>query len=267
MNLIRNVSLAILFFVLNTNFLNSMSFSEDQSARLVDECLDECLSLSSDESRSAATKDFMQMNLTGQLNRTKLFAEAYFALSENQKPSPEETTASFLNLRLEYPLHQAARYGLSSVVENLLREKFQVEETEENFEFNVNELDETVMRSKRTPIYIKNTPLHYAVLFGHVNTVRILLDFGANPNLVNRAHCSPLRAAIISQSTDGSRVEIIKMLLDKGALIQDNINDISLITLARLHKTITSDGKDDIVIRLLIDAEKGQMADNLTLKN
>jgi ankyrin repeat protein len=58
----------------------------------------------------------------------------------------------------------------------------------------------------------KQSPLCYAVGNNHVECVRILLDLGANPNLVQNWGNTPMHVAA---STICSR-EILQMLLDAG---------------------------------------------------
>jgi ankyrin repeat protein len=56
------------------------------------------------------------------------------------------------------------------------------------------------------------TPLLFAVTGGHVATVRTLLKYGADVNILPEVGNSPLRRAI-----QGGHAEIVRLLLDRGA--------------------------------------------------
>lgn len=56
-------------------------------------------------------------------------------------------------------------------------------------------------------------PLHMAVSFGSRDLVKLLLDFGANPNLGNRSNETPLHFAAERGYTD-----IVQLLLEHGAM-------------------------------------------------
>lgn len=60
------------------------------------------------------------------------------------------------------------------------------------------------------------TPLTYASNFGHVDTVCILLDSGADLNLCGSDGCTAMMAACKCK-TDKDALQILKMMLDKGA--------------------------------------------------
>jgi hypothetical protein len=89
------------------------------------------------------------------------------------------------------------------------------------------------------------TPLHYAALYGSVDSVRILLKYGANPNAKNSADATPLifgaynldktrllvdAGADLAAGTAAGRSDVaaIQILLEKGAdpryLNQSNSN-------------------------------------------
>ncbi|KAI3893431.1 hypothetical protein MKX03_020275, partial [Papaver bracteatum] len=57
----------------------------------------------------------------------------------------------------------------------------------------------------------RRTPLHHACLGGHFNTVRYLLEKGANPDALDRINGTPLHCAAKSGNT-----KIITLLLSRG---------------------------------------------------
>ena len=59
-----------------------------------------------------------------------------------------------------------------------------------------------------------NTPLHQAVLMGDEKTASILIDRGADPNILNKAGFSSLHLAVMRNDN-----ELVKLLLKKGAFV------------------------------------------------
>ena len=62
------------------------------------------------------------------------------------------------------------------------------------------------------------TPLHYAATYGSTESVRILLDRGADPNARNSAEATPLIYA-------GYSLEKTRLLVEKGAGLGSGISD------------------------------------------
>ncbi len=65
-------------------------------------------------------------------------------------------------------------------------------------------------------------PLEYASMNGHVTKVRLLLDYGANPNYVNQDGSPIFFFAInndVSNSSRLERMEIVRLFLQHGALV------------------------------------------------
>ncbi len=86
-----------------------------------------------------------------------------------------------------------------------------------------------------------NTPLHHAAGFGNLQTVKLLLEMGADPNAKNRRKSTPLHWAIRDEAK-------VRLLLDKGAEINASQNDgrTPLYLAASL-------GHGNAVLRLLLD--------------
>src|SRR5690348_16925317 len=82
---------------------------------------------------------------------------------------------------------------------------------------------------------IGETPLHYAATFGSVESVRILLDHGADPNARNRAGATPL----VSAAYD---LEKTRLLVEKGADVNAHAaNGITpLMVAASVHGNVAT---------------------------
>jgi ankyrin repeat protein len=83
---------------------------------------------------------------------------------------------------------------------------------------------------KNGPVAFGNdTALHFAVTSGSTETVRIILDatVAANPSLINAKDVRGMTPIVFAVSTDRPNVEIVRMLLAKGAdpKIQTNNNE------------------------------------------
>merc|ERR1711915_181319 len=67
-------------------------------------------------------------------------------------------------------------------------------------------------------------PLHRAVDHGNIEMVRILLDFGAQPDLKNSQKCTPLQKAIknMKSSSDWEKLQSISTLLENANLKEQN---------------------------------------------
>ena len=121
------------------------------------------------------------------------------------------------------PLHVAAEYGYSEIVEVLL---------EHGATPNIRDKD-------------GRTPLHYAAMFGNSKVVEVLLEHGADPNIRNKYGSTPLHYAAafdypkivellpkdlsdydvtpLQGAVEFSYPEVVKLLLEHGA--NPNIQD------------------------------------------
>lgn len=66
-----------------------------------------------------------------------------------------------------------------------------------------------------------NTGLHWAALGGHLETVKILMDYGASPALANESNYVPLDLAYFSDKTEVAQY----FLSAAGALEDENQED------------------------------------------
>lgn len=94
-----------------------------------------------------------------------------------------------------------------------------------------------------------STLLQYAIYFGYLECVKLLIRYGANPNIKNDFGFTPLQSATIHSATDN--VECLIFLLDHGAYI--NIEGPRGITL--LHCAAMDNNKECMKILL----ERGGM--------
>ncbi|KAF8686182.1 hypothetical protein HU200_043656 [Digitaria exilis] len=97
---------------------------------------------------------------------------------------------------------------------------------------------------------VSDTPLDYAVRSGLVETVRFLLDHGADPNKAGEHGCTALHVAAGAgpppPASDAGLCEMIETLLSKGA-------DVDLFSYCGtpLHAAII--GKQDAAVKILLD--------------
>ena len=84
------------------------------------------------------------------------------------------------------------------------------------------------------------TPLYYACNFGHIGTVRFILEHGANPNGVRRDESkSALRECPLVAAAKREHITVVDILLDAGAdpNVTDSTKRTPLIYAARKHNT------------------------------
>ncbi|XP_078149213.1 uncharacterized protein LOC144544554 isoform X2 [Carex rostrata] len=95
------------------------------------------------------------------------------------------------------------------------------------------------------------TPIFHATYGGHINTVRYLLDHGANPNVRDKDGFTPLHSAVIE-----GYAEILDLLLSRGGPIEArNIAGTPLI--------LAACKADDSCMKVLLDhnADPNQVSD------
>ncbi|XP_034948977.1 uncharacterized protein [Chelonus insularis] len=79
-----------------------------------------------------------------------------------------------------------------------------------------------------------NTPLHWAIIkFDDVHIMTMLLAKGANINATNHHRQNPLQVAIHFNKTEAAL-----LLIKKGALVKDNLNELLLMAIERKNKKI-----------------------------
>ena len=61
--------------------------------------------------------------------------------------------------------------------------------------------------------YENTTPLHFASMYGHVETVKLLIEFGANPNV----HAAGMGRTPMSLAKTNGYTEVVQILKDAGA--------------------------------------------------
>jgi hypothetical protein len=66
------------------------------------------------------------------------------------------------------------------------------------------------------------TPLHYAALYGNAESVRILLDRGADPNARNKSEATPLIYGAYNFDKDVGRRNCHTRLILEGLLVLDH---------------------------------------------
>ncbi|OOQ83264.1 hypothetical protein PEBR_35215 [Penicillium brasilianum] len=88
-------------------------------------------------------------------------------------------------------------------------------------------------------------PLHFAADKGHWNIARLLLEKGATPGLINGSCMTPLDYAV-----SGGNLEIVRLLLECDALLADRFTGKST------HPLLVATTREDIpMIRLLLSAK------------
>jgi len=101
------------------------------------------------------------------------------------------------------------------------------------------------------------TPLGLAAFFGHPEAVRLLIENGADPNLAsaNAQRVAPLHSAVA-----GGKVEIVRMLLARGA----DVHARQDLGFTALHGAAVGGGEE--MIRLLLDQGADPAARNVAGK-
>jgi ankyrin repeat protein len=121
-------------------------------------------------------------------------------------------------------LHAAADKGHIEILQLLLKAKFNGED-----EINKNDRDK-----------LGNTALIYAVKNSHVRAVEVLLESGANPDIKNYDDKAAIDLAI-----ESGRIDILKLLFDKGAkidgVVSSNPEIIALLEAAKKQETAPHD--------------------------
>jgi ankyrin repeat protein len=102
-------------------------------------------------------------------------------------------------------------------------------------------LDSKAIRDKLDTKINSYTPLTHAIILNNKNAVKILLQAGANPNLISYGHTPLMNASW------WSRIECVRLLLQAGAKI--NIQGIDGITALMLASRFNID-----CVRLLLQA-------------
>ena len=135
-------------------------------------------------------------------------------------------------------LHIAAREGNSEVIKHLLR-----------YHANINTIDIAGL-----------TPLHYAIIYGHISCVTLLLEAGCevNPTNKNILSSSPLHFAIVN-----GNAEIVFQLIENGA----NVNAQDCDGKTPLHNAVLSYSESDRIECVKIVSRLLKEPVNLNLRN
>jgi uncharacterized protein len=121
--------------------------------------------------------------------------QAYLALNSQDAPSTVVDPDIGLNV-----IQKAAKLDFDSFINELLSL------------YNKND-KKTILNSVT---HIGNTPLHYAALYGHKNSLKVLLQHGADANLVNNHSKLPINlAATPSRNNAEVKKDCVRLLLPK----------------------------------------------------
>ena len=106
-------------------------------------------------------------------------------------------------------------------------------------------------------------PLVEACYYRNVQAVKVLLENGADPNFFFEGRWSPLEAAIVKGPIDASSLEIVQLLVDRGA----NVNAYGSHPLAYHLSRIIIEGNDipetEAILKLLVENGATLYYDNL----
>jgi len=172
-------------------------------------------------------------------------------------------------------LHLAAQQGDYTLVKSLLvagadpnikNKNFQADglddttpfviDSNNNVEFNNNKNSEQInnnQSSNNKKISMENilqdlqdlgsvSALHIAVKFGYIDIAKLLLMYGADPNILDSGHCTPLHWAAVKGFKD-----TVQLLLDDKA--DPNIQDLAKST--ALHEAVRKNNLS--IVRLLLE--------------
>lgn len=197
-------------------------------------------------SRNEDFADFF-LNYGGNLN--KLHYAAKFGHIEIVRFTNENdrVLVSVKNANDNTPLHYAARYGHLKIVQYLIDEKQadlnvknKVDMTPLHFaalgghfkvaEYLVNKNRAYNIDSNICDNVYGATPLHYAASSGNYELVQFLLNSGASANQISRTGERPLHYAVSS----GGNLRIVKLLIEKGAIISSEVSDTPTLHFAAL---------------------------------
>jgi len=150
---------------------------------------------------------------------TPLHAAAEYGYSEIVEVLLEHGAAP--NIREKYgdtPLHYAAMFGNSKVVEVLLEHgadpniRDKYGATPLHYAAALDYPKIVELLHKKDLSDYDATPLQAAAEFDYPNVVKLLLEHGANPNIQDNDGYTPLHFAV-----EGCRVDVVRVLLEHGA--------------------------------------------------
>jgi len=156
------------------------------------------------------------------------------------------------------PLHIAIQGNHVNLLETLIKNGAFLEHTHGEKKLTVLQISAHKKWDEITKILIKsgadlntidkedgNSSLHFAAIFNHYKPLSTLLEFGANPDLLNKKGHTPLMEAIIADN-----IAIVKALLESGA--NPNIKDSRSHKQTALHIALIT-GADTSIIHSLLD--------------
>jgi len=135
----------------------------------------------------------MNINAVNKRGQTALILAAGYQREELVTlPLEKGADVEFIGERhVRTPLMEAAGAGNNAIIKQLVQKKAKVNARD----------------------YENHTPLHFAVMYGHVETVKLLVELGADPN----ARATGITGTPMTLAKTNGYTEIVQILKDAGA--------------------------------------------------